>query len=628
MGNTGRKIVTRLRLFKDGLATSKTKANVEGDKYYIAPFEDVVDCNPLGAPSPTPSPTPAPVSQPVAIPPAPIPVYIPVATPTPTPTPIPSPVPIPVPIPNPTPSPTPSPSPVPVPVIAPVPTPSPSPSPIPTPSPTPAPVPAPVMPTPAPVPAAPTPVAPSPVIPNPVPAPVAPIVPNAPTPVAPAPVIPSPVPAPAVASPTAPVPVPAPAPVPTAPTPVAPAPIPVAPSPVIPSPVPAPIPVAPAPIPVAPSPVAPSPVAPTPNPVPVPIATPVPVAPPVSATSGNYLIDTVNYNYPRIYRVFTEQGEAIETIGKGNSNIWSHALPEVVLRNTLDSGTTFTYNNDNGINDIGINQGYTTVLPTYYYRKSDWENNINGQNVMAMIATKSGVSSNSSSWSNGLGWTFQSTVGNHATAINLSATNGIPGTLFSKNGYYDMTSYRGAEWLVTVIDGRAVSVGDRTLWTCDDCLYVNRIRPVTVNNLQWVIDGLDPSTYPGGYTFGLWSTPITFTGIPSAHPVAFHLKDASGVAYGTQTGGTFVGTKVGLDGNTYDFYYGDITVELTNPNGLVADGSLMSMECYYHGYMGGQDIFIADPKCVYASTFGSGILQPTPAPALPPVPNPIPTPVA
>ena len=173
MGNTGRKIVTRLRLFKDGLATSKTKANVEGDKYYVAPFEDAVDCNPFGAPSPQPAPTPAPVSQPFA---TPSPVPVPVATPTPTPTPTPIPVPVPNPTPSPTPSPTPTPSPVPAP-SAPTPTPSPSPSPVPSPTATPAPIPAPVMPTPSPVPA-PT-IAPSPVptpttapTPAPVPAPV------------------------------------------------------------------------------------------------------------------------------------------------------------------------------------------------------------------------------------------------------------------------------------------------------------------------------------------------------------------------------------------------------------------------------------------------------------------------
>ena len=75
MSNTGKKIVTRLRLFKDGLATSKTKPNVEGDKYYVAPFEDLVDCNPLGPPAPIPTPTPAPVAVP-ATPPVPTPIPV------------------------------------------------------------------------------------------------------------------------------------------------------------------------------------------------------------------------------------------------------------------------------------------------------------------------------------------------------------------------------------------------------------------------------------------------------------------------------------------------------------------------------------------------------------------------
>ena len=41
-----------------------------------------------------------------------------------------------------------------------------------------------------------------------------------------------------------------------------------------------------------------------------------------------------------------------------------------------------------------------------------------------------------------------------------------------------------------------------------------------------------------------------------------------------------------IDGTNYDFYYGDITVSVTGDFGVV------SVYCLYHGYMGGEDIFV------------------------------------
>ena len=42
----------------------------------------------------------------------------------------------------------------------------------------------------------------------------------------------------------------------------------------------------------------------------------------------------------------------------------------------------------------------------------------------------------------------------------------------------------------------------------------------------------------------------------------------------------------GESGNgNYDFYYGDVTLNVTG------DFSTVSVYCYYHGYMGGQNIF-------------------------------------
>ena len=91
----------------------------------------------------------------------------------------------------------------------------------------------------------------------------------------------------------------------------------------------------------------------------------------------------------------------------------------------------------------------------------------------------------------------------------------------------------------------------------------------------------------------------TFSNVPAAHPIAFHNfgKDAL-ISY---TGTTAGGTKAGLDGNTYTYYYGDITVTVSGDFGTI------SYECYNHVYMGGQNNFSYNVNCSVAPT-------PTPTP--------------
>jgi len=86
----------------------------------------------------------------------------------------------------------------------------------------------------------------------------------------------------------------------------------------------------------------------------------------------------------------------------------------------------------------------------------------------------------------------------------------------------------------------------------------------------------------------------TFSNVPSAHPIAFlNNGKESLISY---TGTTAGGTKAGLDGNTYTYYYGDITVTVSGDFGTI------SYECYNHGYMGGQDNFSYSADCSVAPT--------------------------
>ncbi len=92
------------------------------------------------------------------------------------------------------------------------------------------------------------------------------------------------------------------------------------------------------------------------------------------------------------------------------------------------------------------------------------------------------------------------------------------------------------------------------------------------------------NSYVFGGNYGLYGTGtgvFVLTGVPSTHPIAIQNFGKTGqISY---TGTTSAGLKTGLDGNTYEYFYGDVTITSTGNYGTI------SYECYYHGYMGGQN---------------------------------------
>lgn len=110
---------------------------------------------------------------------------------------------------------------------------------------------------------------------------------------------------------------------------------------------------------------------------------------------------------------------------------------------------------------------------------------------------------------------------------------------------------------------------------------------VTVANTgdgnKYVFDGNSSSSYRFKANTGTY----VLNNVPSNHPIAFH-NNSKPIAY---SGTTSVGSKAALDGNTYTFYYGSVTGIFSG------DFSTTSYECYYHGYMGGQDNLIYDNSC-------------------------------
>jgi len=108
--------------------------------------------------------------------------------------------------------------------------------------------------------------------------------------------------------------------------------------------------------------------------------------------------------------------------------------------------------------------------------------------------------------------------------------------------------------------------------------------------------------------------------VPANHPIAIQNFNLTNVI--TYTGTNAVGPKTGLDGNTYTYYWGDVTITVIGGYGTV------SYECYYHGYMGGQDNLVYNgDECSAPGPSPAPTPEPTPPTpsTVPPIPSPIKT---
>jgi len=127
----------------------------------------------------------------------------------------------------------------------------------------------------------------------------------------------------------------------------------------------------------------------------------------------------------------------------------------------------------------------------------------------------------------------------------------------------------------------------------------------TVSYGYYYFDGVQSSN--GNSPFYLGYGNYVFSNVSSAHPIAFHnYGKNSSISY---TGTTNEGSKTGLDGNTYTFYSGTVTVTVNGDFGTI------SYECYNHGYMGGQNNLEFNSACGGTTTTSAPTTTTTSAPA-------------
>ena len=106
------------------------------------------------------------------------------------------------------------------------------------------------------------------------------------------------------------------------------------------------------------------------------------------------------------------------------------------------------------------------------------------------------------------------------------------------------------------------------------------VNVINSNGNKYVFN--NQNAYVSNAKYRLFNESYTLTNIPSAHPLA--IIDNTGFL--TYTGdANKKSTKVLPNGNTYDFYFGTITITVTG------NFNQASAYCYYHGYMGGENVF-------------------------------------
>jgi hypothetical protein len=116
------------------------------------------------------------------------------------------------------------------------------------------------------------------------------------------------------------------------------------------------------------------------------------------------------------------------------------------------------------------------------------------------------------------------------------------------------------------------------------CLNQDSDNTVEVNSFLYLFNGVP---HDAAYKIGVNLGEYTFTGITSGHPIGF-------VIDGTNALEVIEGTSVGsanVSGIDVVHYYGTVKIRIK------ADFGQISYNCYYHGYMGGENRLVFSDTC-------------------------------
>ena len=122
----------------------------------------------------------------------------------------------------------------------------------------------------------------------------------------------------------------------------------------------------------------------------------------------------------------------------------------------------------------------------------------------------------------------------------------------------------------------------------------NQVNIINSGGTKYVFNS---NTYDDTLQYGLGLGSYTLANIPQNHPIAILNNGVNEISYSGDSNKMMTMSVTGSDNDaTYDFYYGDVVVTVTGDFGTI------SIYCYYHGYMGGQNLFVYGDEYELADT--------------------------
>ena len=121
------------------------------------------------------------------------------------------------------------------------------------------------------------------------------------------------------------------------------------------------------------------------------------------------------------------------------------------------------------------------------------------------------------------------------------------------------------------------------------------VNVVNSGGNKYVFNG--GSVYDANIKYKLGKGTYIFKNIPIGHPLAILNSGNTKITYTGDAGKRFRKAVTGTTSDgTYDFYYGDITVSVSGDFGIV------SVYCFYHGYMGGLNLLKFNSLCEHKTS--------------------------
>ena len=127
-----------------------------------------------------------------------------------------------------------------------------------------------------------------------------------------------------------------------------------------------------------------------------------------------------------------------------------------------------------------------------------------------------------------------------------------------------------------------------------DCLTsISKVNVILSDGFKYVFNG--NNTYESKKIYGLAIGNYVFQDISSSHPMALLNNDVSNLI--SYSGSILAGSK-DVSGISYDFYYGDINVN------VIGDFGELSVYCLIHNYMGGENLLKYSTLCQITNLTG------------------------